>query len=90
VVNLGDMIQRWTNDLYHSTLHRVLNTANRDRYSVATFFNPNYFYRVECLPTCRPEQGEPRYAPCTVGEHITEMFRRTYGAPKKPAEALAS
>jgi len=91
VVNLGDMIQRWTNDLYHSTLHRVLNTANRDRYSVATFFNPNYFYRVECLPTCRPEQGEPRYAPCTVGEHITEMFRQTYGGPKqKAAEAVAS
>jgi isopenicillin N synthase-like dioxygenase len=79
VVNLGDMIQRWTNDLYKSTMHRVLNNmSGRDRYSVPVFLNPDYFYRVECLPTCRPERGEPKYLPCTVGEHIAEMFRRTY------------
>jgi isopenicillin N synthase-like dioxygenase len=79
VVNLGDMVQRWTNDLYKSTMHRVLNnTSGRDRYSVPVFFNPDYFYRVECLPTCRSVTGEPKYAPCTVGEHIAEMFRRTY------------
>lgn len=81
VINLGDMIRRWTNDLYHSNSHRVLNNvAGRDRYSVATFFNPEYFYRVECLPTCRPAAGKPNYEPCTVGEHIDEMFRLTYAA----------
>ncbi|MDB5395661.1 MAG: penicillin synthase [Rhodospirillales bacterium] len=80
IINLGDMIRRWTNDLYHSNRHRVLNNASGlDRYSVATFFNPNYFYRVECLPTCRPATGEPIYAPCTVGEHTDEMYRLTYG-----------
>ncbi len=80
IVNLGDMIRRWTNDIYHSTMHRVLNNASgRDRYSVASFFNPNSSYRVECLPTCRPQDGAPLYASCTVGEHIKEMFDRTYG-----------
>ena len=80
IVNLGDMIQRWTNDIYHSTLHRVLNNlSGRDRYSVASFFNPNSLYRVECLPTCMPQDRPPLYAPCTVGEHIREMFERTYG-----------
>jgi isopenicillin N synthase-like dioxygenase len=79
VINLGDLIRRWTNDLYHSTLHRVLNKAvGRDRYSVATFCSPDYAYRVECLPTCRPAVGEPRYPPCTVGDHLQEMARRTY------------
>jgi isopenicillin N synthase-like dioxygenase len=79
VINLGDLIRRWSNDLYHSTLHRVLNKASgRDRYSVATFCSPDYAYRVECLPTCRPASGEPRYAPCTVGEHLAEMARQTY------------
>jgi isopenicillin N synthase-like dioxygenase len=79
VVNLGDMVRRLTNDLYHSTMHRVLNTAaGRDRYSVASFMNVHHAWRVECVPTCRPETGEPLYPPCTVGEHIREMFERTY------------
>lgn len=79
VINLGDMVRRWTNDLYHSNAHRVLNNlGGRDRYSIATFFSPEFFYRVECLPTCRPESGEPKYKPCTVGEHVEEMFRLTY------------
>lgn len=85
VINLGDMVRRWSNDLYHSTLHRVRNESGRERYSVAAFFNPNFFYRVECLPTCRPEQGDPLYEPCTVGEHIDEMFRLTYGGKPKRA-----
>jgi isopenicillin N synthase-like dioxygenase len=80
VINLGDMIRRWTNDLYHSNSHRVLNNGSgNERYSIATFFNPNYFYRVECVPTCLPANGQPKYAPCTVGEHTDEMFRLTYG-----------
>jgi isopenicillin N synthase-like dioxygenase len=70
-------------------MHRVLNNvSNRDRYSVAAFFNPNYDYRVECLPTCLTEGTKPLYAPCTVGEHIKEMFERTYGR-KPAAEAVA-
>jgi isopenicillin N synthase-like dioxygenase len=84
VVNLGDMVRRWTNDIYQSTMHRVLNKqGTRDRYSIASFFNPDFFYKVECLPTCHPADGTlPRYAPCTVGEHIAEMFQITYGKKK--------
>jgi isopenicillin N synthase-like dioxygenase len=80
IVNLGDMVRRWTNDIYHSTMHRVLNNvSNRSRYSVAAFFNPNYDYRVTCVPTCLADGAEPLYPPCAVGEHIKEMFERTYG-----------
>jgi isopenicillin N synthase-like dioxygenase len=86
VVNLGDMIQRWTNDLYVSNLHRVLNRASgRHRYSVALFFNPDYFTRVECLPTCQSTERPPRHPPCTSGEHIAEMYRLTYGREKASA-----
>jgi isopenicillin N synthase-like dioxygenase len=89
IVNLGDMIRRWTNDIYHSTMHRVLNNvSNRERYSVASFFNPNYNYRVTCLPTCLPEGSAPLHPPCTVGEHIKEMFERTYGRKKEEATAV--
>jgi isopenicillin N synthase-like dioxygenase len=80
VINLGDMIRRWTNDTYRSTLHRVVSGAARDRYSIATFFNPRDDYRVACVPTCLAAGEAPLYAPCTVGEHIMEMMRKTYGA----------
>ena len=82
VVNLGDMIARWTNGLYHSNMHRVLNnlSAGRDRYSVACFFSPDRNAIIECLPTCVDEDNPPKFATCTAGEHLDEMFRRSYGA----------
>jgi len=79
VVNLGDMIARWTNGLYHSNSHRVLNNASgSDRYSMALFYNPQYETRVSCLPTCLPPDGVPRWPECTAGEHIAEMRRRSH------------
>jgi isopenicillin N synthase-like dioxygenase len=81
VINLGDMIARWTNDLYHSNMHRVLNNnaAGRDRYSVPYFFSPDHKAPIECLPTCTGPGNPPKYPRCTSGEHLMEMFNRTYG-----------
>jgi isopenicillin N synthase-like dioxygenase len=79
VVNLGDLMQRWTNDLYRSTLHRVMNnTSARDRYSLALFYSPSFHTRVECLPTCVPSGSAPNYQPCTAGEHIHQRRLTTY------------
>ena len=79
VVNLGDLVRRWTNDLYQSTLHRVLNNASgRNRHSVATFFSPRPDVEVSCLPTCKAADEAGRYETCTIGEHMKEMARRTY------------
>lgn len=78
IINIGDMMARWTNDLYASTPHRVLNRSAADRYSVAFFFDPHYYTRVDCLATCCSDDRPARYPPVTAGEHILEMKRRTY------------
>lgn len=73
VMNIGDLMQRWTNDRWRSTLHRVVNPpagggeATR-RYSIAFFCHPNYDAVVECLPTCLAPGESPRHAPITAGE----------------------
>jgi isopenicillin N synthase-like dioxygenase len=81
VVNLGDLMQRWTNGLYRSTMHRVknLNPAGRNRHSVAFFYGPWREALIECLPTCTDAAHPPKYAPVTAGEHTREMFLRSYG-----------
>jgi isopenicillin N synthase-like dioxygenase len=78
IVNLGDMISRWTNDRYRSTVHRVVNASGRERYSVPFFYTGNYAHRVECIPTCLAPGEAPKYPPTTVEAHMREMYRRTY------------
>ena len=79
VVNLGDMIARWTNDRYRSTLHRVVNASGRERYSIPFFFSGNPDHQVECIPTCLAPGETAKYPPTTVEAHLREMYRRTYG-----------
>ena len=90
VVNLGDMIPRWTNDLYHSNPHRVRNvhSGGQKRYSLPFFYSPDYETSVVPLATCVPEGEAPRYAPCSAGEHLHEMYVKTYGLKPttQPAE----
>lgn len=78
VVNLGDMIERWTNRRYRSTLHRVINISGRERHSVPYFFTPNHDALVECLPTCLAPGERPLYEPVTVEQHMIECYQRTY------------
>jgi len=78
VVNLGDMIARWTNDRYRSTLHRVLNISGTERYSVPFFYSGNPDHEVVCLPSCLKPGEQPHYPPTTVEAHLMDMYRRTY------------
>jgi isopenicillin N synthase-like dioxygenase len=79
VVNLGDAMARWTNDLYKSTLHRVVNASGRERYSVPFFYDGAADYEVKCIPTCLKPGEEPKYKPTTTEGHLMEMFAKTYG-----------
>lgn len=82
VVNLGDMMQRWTNDRWVSTLHRVvvpeLGDSGSRRLSIGYFVHPDFDAVIECLPG----PGEaPRHPPITAGAHIAEKIARSHKAP---------
>lgn len=80
VINLGDMIARWTNDRYRSTLHRVINASGRERYSIPFFFTGNPDFEVSCIPTCLAPGETPLYPPITVEQHLQSMYSKTYVA----------
>jgi isopenicillin N synthase-like dioxygenase len=89
VVNVGDALERWTNDRWMSTVHRVVvppADIDRDceRFSMAFFHNANWDAVIECIPTCLEPGEHARYAPVTAGRHLMEKFRSTqpgsYGA----------
>jgi isopenicillin N synthase-like dioxygenase len=78
VVNLGDMLERWTNGLYRSTMHRVLTNGSRERYSVPFFFEPNFDCQVTCLESCCSEDNPPRYPSTTSGQHLLDKYKQTH------------
>jgi isopenicillin N synthase-like dioxygenase len=85
VVNIGDMMARWTNDRWVSTLHRVVNpplerAAESRRQSLVFFHNPNYDAVVSCLPGCAGDTNPPKYPPTTSGGHLREKFLSTQQA----------
>jgi len=82
VVNLGDMMARWTNERWTSTLHRVVNPplgmAQSRRLSIGMFVHPNYDQRIECVPTCLEPGEAPRYPVISAGEHIKRKIERSH------------
>ncbi|CAJ1943304.1 unnamed protein product [Sphenostylis stenocarpa] len=82
IVNIGDLMERWTNCLYRSTLHRVMPTG-KERYSAAFFFDPPSDCVVECFESCCCESSPPRFPPIRSGDYLNERFRLTFGSEKE-------
>jgi isopenicillin N synthase-like dioxygenase len=83
VCNIGDCLMRWTNDIYVSTPHKVVNPPGRDRYSVAFFLDPNPDADVACLPTCVAPGHAAKYPPITAGEFLQSRLAPTYAHAKQ-------
>ncbi len=81
VINIGDLMARWTNDRWVSTLHRVVNppadaTGSVRRQSLAFFHQPNWDAEIACLPSCLTD-GVARYAPVRSGPYLMSKFQAT-------------
>lgn len=79
VVNIGDLMQRWTNDCYKSTAHRVTSpTSDVTRFSMPFFVEPNFDTVVETLDSCLADGEQTQYPPITAGDWILSRFSDTY------------
>ncbi|XP_056858996.1 2-oxoglutarate-Fe(II) type oxidoreductase hxnY-like isoform X2 [Raphanus sativus] len=76
VVNIGDLMERWTNGLFRSTMHRVL-SVGKERYSVAVFLDPDPNCVVECLESCCSETSPPRFPPVRTSDYFHERFSQS-------------
>jgi isopenicillin N synthase-like dioxygenase len=79
VVNVGDMLQRLTNNRLRSTTHRVVNPPREQwgssRYSIPFFLHPRSEMRLNCLPECITDDRPLAYAPISAGEYLDERLR---------------
>jgi len=78
LVNLGNMMRRWSNDRFLSTPHGVLNESATDRYSVAYFHSPNPDTVIECLPSCCSAANPAKYPPAIYRDLVLEFYRANY------------
>jgi isopenicillin N synthase-like dioxygenase len=78
VMNVGDILARWSNDRFLSTPHRVINLSGRERYSQPFFFDPSMEAMIESLSVCVPEGSAPKYEPVVYGDYLMERIDKNY------------
>lgn len=82
IINLGDLMARWTNNRWRSTMHRVVNPAQQHdptsrRQSIAYFHQPNWNATISTIPTCIDSQSDATYAPVHSGPYLMSKFTST-------------
>lgn len=80
VVNVGDMLSRWTNGRLKSTPHRVMNRGGGERYSVPFFYDPHVRTEIAPLPCCTGPANPPRFPPILFENFLRLELGATYDA----------
>ncbi|MBM3263164.1 MAG: isopenicillin N synthase family oxygenase [candidate division Zixibacteria bacterium] len=83
ILNTGDLVPRWSNGLFLSTPHRVYNRQDRDRYSIAFFYDPHMTTTVACLPGCTGPGHPTQYDPVVYGDYLMERLNRNHDYRKE-------
>ena len=78
MVNIGEMMSRWTNGKYAATPHRVRNNKASDRISIPFFFATNYDTEIVCLETCYDDMNPPQFEPVIAGDYLQDRLNSIY------------
>ena len=77
VVNIGDLLERWSNGRFRSTVHRVVNTSGRERLSLVLAYDPNFETLVDPGAFC-PGNEIPHDEPILCGEYLLWRFEKAF------------
>jgi isopenicillin N synthase-like dioxygenase len=86
VINVGDMLEAWTNGRFVATPHRVLRSAH-ERFAFPLFFAVDYPTIVAPLDCCVPPGSEPRYPALAAGDHLFAQTARTFRYLREKVES---
>ena len=82
IVNIGDLMERWTNNRWISSLHRVVVPSDdlsqkKRRLSIAYFHQPDWNAEIHCIPSCINDNEQPLYPAVRSGEYLMRKFHST-------------
>jgi isopenicillin N synthase-like dioxygenase len=78
VINIGDLMARWTNGIFASTLHRVSNLSGHARYSLPCFVGANADALIQALPSCVSKERPAKFPPVLAGEYVSSAIYHSF------------
>ena len=77
VINVGDLLMRWSNDVFRATPHRVINRQSCERYSMVVAWDPDFDTLIDPSIVCA-DQESALYPPIRCGEYVLSRFDASF------------